>query len=179
MSAGETPIDYRNGQAAFERGDYQQSVVCLTAALAEVEARSKLGGEMQLWLVTAYEASGNLPAAIDLCAQLMSHPSIETRQESKRILYILQAPALVRREEWVTKIPDLKDLEENNRALGSSAPRPTRFAPRRQIMKPPIDPREINTSDNGFIVVMLVVGLAIGGWLFWQAGGAGKIDFHA
>jgi hypothetical protein len=37
---------------------------------------------------------------------------------------------------------------------------------RKRPPPPPIDPSEINTSDNGFIAVMLVLGLAILGWLF-------------
>jgi tetratricopeptide (TPR) repeat protein len=166
-----TPSEYLAGQAAFERGDYRQAVHCLEAALVDIEPRSAMGGEIQMWLVTAYEASGNLPAAIDLCAKLTSHPRLETRQESKRILYILQAPALVRRAEWITKIPDLKDLENNNNSSGSSTPRSNRSLPRRKLPPPPpIDPSEINTSDNGFIVVMLVLGIAILGGLFLTTG---------
>jgi tetratricopeptide (TPR) repeat protein len=167
MSSEETPTDYLDGQAAFERGDYQQAVNYLEAAMVNIEPRSASGGEIQLWLVTAYEASGNLATAIDLCIKLTTHPRLETRQESKRILYILQAPTLVRREEWITKIPDLQDLDENNSSGGSAAPRSNRFAPRRQLPPlPPIDPSEINTQDNGFITLMLIIGLVSGGWLF-------------
>ncbi len=171
MNPEETSPDYLAGQAAFERGDYQQAVRCLENALANVEPRSAMGGEIQMWLVTAYEASGNLPAAIDLCVKLTSHPRLETRQESKRILYILQAPTLVRRAEWITKIPDLKDLEDNRNPSGSSTPRSNLSLPRRRLPPPPpIDPSEINTSDNGFIVVMLVLGSAILGGLFLTMG---------
>ena len=172
MSPEETPSDYLAGQAAFERGEYQQAVHCLEAALANIEPRSALGGEIQMWLVTAYEASGNLSAAIDLCVKLNAHPHLETRQKSKRILYILQAPTLVRREEWITKIPDLKELESYNGSSGSAAPRSSRSMPRRKLKPPPpIDPSEINTSDNGFIAVMLVVSLALLGGLFLTMGG--------
>jgi tetratricopeptide (TPR) repeat protein len=167
MNPEELPSDYLAGQAAFERGDYQQAVHYLETALAAIEPRSAIGGEVQLWLVTAHEASGNLPAAIDLCVKLNTHPHLETRQKSKRILYILQAPTLVRREEWITKIPDLKELESYNGSSGSAAPPSSRSMPRRKRPPPPpIDPSEINTSDNGFIAVMLVLGLAILGWLF-------------
>ena len=166
MSPEELPSDYLAGQAAFERGDYRQAVQLLETALTTIESRSAIGGEIQMWLVTAYEASGNLPAAIDLCVKLNAHPHLETRQKSKRILYILQAPTLVRREEWITKIPDLKELEGYNGSSGSAAPRSSRSMPRRRRPPPPIDPSEINTSDNGFIPVMLVLGLATLGWLF-------------
>jgi Tetratricopeptide repeat len=151
---------YLAGQAAFENGDYRQAVVCLETALAEVEAKSKLGGEIQLWLVTAYEASGNLSKAIELCALLTRHPRLETRQESKRILYILQAPELNRRDEWITKIPDLQEIEENPNAKGGSSQRKSRPVRVKPMPPPaPIDPSEIETKDNGFIQVLL--GLAI------------------
>ncbi len=166
MSPEETPSNYLAGQAAFERGDYRQAVHCLEAALADIEPQSAIGGEVQMWLVTAYEASGNLPAAIDLCVKMTAHPHLETRQKSKRILYILQAPTLVRREEWITKIPDLQELESNSNSSGAAAPRSSRSMPRRKLSPPPpIDPSEINTSDNGFIAIMLVLGIAVLGWL--------------
>ncbi len=167
MNPEELPSDYLAGQAAFEQGDYRQAVHCLEAALANIEPQSATGGEVQMWLVTAYEASGNLSAAIDLCVKMTAHPHLETRQKSKRILYILQAPALVRREEWITKIPDLQELKSNSDSSGSSAHRSSQSMPRRKLPPPPpIDPSEINTSDNGFIAIMLVLGLAILGWLF-------------
>ncbi len=174
MNPAEIPSEhpeYLAGQAAFERGDYQQARQYLEQALASVEPRSAIGGAIQMWLVTAYEASGNLPAAIELCAKLTSHPHLETRQESKRILYILQAPALIRREEWITKIPDLQDLEDNSSSSGAATPRSNRSLPRRRLPPPPpIDPSEINTGDNGFIAVMLALGIALMGGLFLTAG---------
>jgi tetratricopeptide (TPR) repeat protein len=163
--------NYLAGQTAFENGNYRQAVDYLEAAIAEIEAKSKLGGEMQLWLVTAYEASGDLSKAIELCSQLIRHPHIETRQESKRILYILQAPELNRKDEWIIKIPDLQEIEENPNAKGSSgSQRKSRPVPVRKMPQPkPIDPSEIETKDNGFLKVLLILAvLAIGG-LYWAA----------
>jgi tetratricopeptide (TPR) repeat protein len=160
------PSNYLAGQIAFENGNYRQAVDLLEAAVAETEAKSKLGGEIQLWLVTAYEASGNLSKAIELCSQLLRHPHIETRQESKRVLYILQAPELNRREEWITKIPDLQEIEENpNLRGGSGSVRKSRPVPVRKMPPPvPIDPSKIETKDNGFLKVLLGLAmLAIGG----------------
>lgn len=166
MNPEEIPEDFTVGQAAFERGDYRQAVSCLESAITKVEPRSALGGEIQLWLVTAYEASGNLEAAIDLCTKLTTHPKLETRQESKRILYILQAPALKQREDWITKIPDLKDLEENINAKGAGASKKSRPMPVKKLPPPPpIDPSEINTKDNGFILITLVLGVVLMGWI--------------
>ena len=155
------------GQAAFEHGNYRQAVTCLETALAAVEPRSALGGEIQMWLVTAYEASGNLTAAIELCTKLGAHPKLETRQESKRILYILQAPALKQRPDWISNIPDLKDIEENTKAKGGgSSSRKSRSIPVRKLPPPPpIDPSEINTQDNGFLAVTLVLGIVLMGWI--------------
>ncbi len=164
---------YLAGQTAFENGDYRQSVDYLEAALTELKAqssadalRTKLGGEMQMWLVTAYEASGNLSGAIELCGQLTRHPHLATRQESKRILYILQAPELNRKDEWIIKIPDLQEIEENPNAKGGGgSQRKSRPVPVRKMPPPkPIDPSEIETKDNGFLKVLLVLAvLAIGG----------------
>ncbi len=163
--------NYLAGQNAFENGNYRQAVDYLEAAIGEIEVKSKLGGEMQLWLVTAYEAGGNLSKAIELCSQLTRHPHLETRQESKRILYILQAPELNRKDEWIIKIPDLQEIEENPNAKGGGGSqrksRPVRVRP----MPPPkpINPSEIETKDNGFLKVLLVLAvLAIGG-LYWAA----------
>jgi tetratricopeptide (TPR) repeat protein len=163
--------NYLAGQAAFENGNYRQAVDYLEAAIAATEPKSKLGGEMQLWLVTAYEASGDLSKAIELCSQLIRHPHIETRQESKRVLYILQAPELNRREEWIIKIPDLQEIEENPNGKGGSGSqrksRPVRVKP--MPLPVPIDPSEIETQDNGFLKILLILAiLAIGG-LYWTS----------
>jgi tetratricopeptide (TPR) repeat protein len=173
--------NYLAGQTAFENGNYRQSVDYLEAALTELKAqstvgdadalRTKVGGEMQMWLVTAYEASGNLSGAIELCSQLLRHPHLAIRQESKRILYILQAPELNRRDEWIIKIPDLQEIEENPNAKGGGgSQRKSRPVPVRKMPPPkPIDPSEIETKDNGFLKVLLVLAvLAIGG-LYWAA----------
>jgi tetratricopeptide (TPR) repeat protein len=168
-----TPISttYLAGQTAFENGNYRQAVDLLEAAVAETEAKSKLGGEIQLWLVTAYEASGNLSKAIELCSQLIRHPHIETRQESKRVLYILQAPELSRREEWISKIPDLQEIEENpNLRGGSGSVRKSQPAPVRKMPPPvPINPSEIETQDNGFLKVLLVLAILVIAGLYLAA----------
>jgi tetratricopeptide (TPR) repeat protein len=156
MTTEPLSTNYLLGKAAFESGNYRQAVGYLEAAVAEISPKSKLGGEVQLWLVTAYEASGGLDAAIDLCTKLTTHPQLTTRQESKRVLYILQAPELTRRDEWVIKIPDLQDIEENLNSKGSGAQRKSRPVPVRKMPPPPpIDPSKIETKDNGFIQIML------------------------
>lgn len=161
MTIDPLPVEYEKGRSAFESGNYRQAIHSLEAAMAEVEPRSALGGEVQLWLVTAYEAGGLLPEAIDLCTKLTRHPQIEIRQESKRVLYILQAPALIRKEEWITKIPDLQDLEENVKGDRIASRKQARSIPIRKLPPPPpIDPKDINTKDNGFIAILLFASLA-------------------
>jgi tetratricopeptide (TPR) repeat protein len=170
MSSAETSGDYEKGRLALEGGNYRQAIHLLEAALGSLEPRSALGGEVQIWLVTAYQAAGMLPEAIDLCAKLTRHPQIEVRQESKRVLYILQAPDLQRKAEWVTKIPDLQDLEENVKGDRVAARKQARSLPIRKLPPPPpIDPKDINRKDNGFLAILLLAALAGVLGLAWAA----------
>lgn len=148
---------YQTGKAAFERGDYRQSVQTLEKASALLAPNSALAGEVRLWLVTAYEAAGQKPEAIALCKQLTQHPDYLTRQQSRRLLYILEAPQLVRRPEWMTEIPDLNALQESNardrRAAGK--PAKARSEKPRSPFPDPVDPTKVNTRDNLFLWVAL------------------------
>jgi tetratricopeptide (TPR) repeat protein len=154
---------YQAGKQAFERGDYRQSVEYLEKAISLANPDSQLGGEMQTWLVTAYEAAGKLPEAIALCEQLSQHPDLKTRQQGKRLLYILKAPRLKTRPEWQTQIPDLANLNENNdkqfaAKYSASSPKP---------QPEPVDLNQVNTKDNRFIWVALIAVALIMGGLFW------------
>lgn len=154
--------DYQSGQIAFERGDYRQAVSSLLAAVAQVQPNTRIGGEVQVWLVTAFEAAGQIPEAKVLCQKLSNHPNLETRQASQRLLYIMQAPELTRREEWLTKIPDLSHLEGGDDKFGvnsTSAPSPPQ--PRSIDEKyAPVDLSQVNTQDNNFIAIALLVTIA-------------------
>ena len=160
--------EYQAGQAAFERGDYRQAIDSLERASALVSLGSRLGGEVQTWLVTAYEAAGKRTEAIDLCRKLSVHPDYLIRKQGKRLLYILEAPKLQARPEWLTEIPDLgklSDRNETSRASGSSAPAPRSAQPK--AIPEPVDPTQVNTKDNQFVWIALVlVGLLLGG-LAW------------
>ncbi|NJO43488.1 MAG: hypothetical protein HC769_22700 [Cyanobacteria bacterium CRU_2_1] len=165
-------IQYQAGKDAFERGRYRQSVECLEKAVNLVGRSSRLGGEMQIWLVNAYQATGQSLEAIALCEELGKHPDLKTRKQSRRILYILKAPKLKTRPEWLTQIPDLSSLDDADadnqiavRSRKETSKRPVRPRPRPE--PEPIDLSQVNTKDNGFIWVALVaIGLAIGG-LIW------------
>ncbi len=160
--------DYQAGRIAFERGDYRQAVSYLLSAIARVQPSTKIGGEIQIWLAMAYEAAGQGSEAKALCQQLTNHPSLDTRQASKRMLYIMQAPELVRPDEWLTKIPDLSHLEDREGKAGGTSP-PIAPQPKKEKSLEeryaPIDLSQVDTQDNNFIAIALaltIVGLF--GW---------------
>ncbi len=160
--------EYQAGKAAFERGQYRHSVQCLEKAAALVDRNSRLGGEVQIWLVTAYEAAGQRQEAIGLCTQLQNHPSYETRKQSRRLRYILEAPQLKRPAEWMTQIPDLASLPDNvaETRLGRAAA-PVKSKPRQPTQPEPVDLSQVNTKDNLFIWVALgAIAITLAG-LWW------------
>lgn len=168
FEAQQAARDYQAGKTSFERGRYREAVASLLRAVAGVNQGSVLGGEIQIWLVTAYEAAGERQSAIALCRELQTHPDLETRKQSRRLLYILEAPQLQRRPEWLTQIPELSDRTEVElkQRWGSSATAPAR--PARPVAKPdPIDFSQVNTQDNGFVwLALLAIAMILGG-LFW------------
>ncbi|HEY9741083.1 MAG TPA: tetratricopeptide repeat protein [Coleofasciculaceae cyanobacterium] len=158
-------IEYQAGKAAFEGGDYRTAVKHLEAASALMKRTSRLGGEAQMWLVTAYEAAGQQAEAIALCEQLTRHPDLETSKQGKRLLYILKAPQLTRPVEWMTQIPDLGAIAESEpkdrRGTNSTRNRNLSELPE------PVDPNQINTKDNKFIwVALIALSLTVAG-LIW------------
>lgn len=164
---------YEAGKTAFERGNYQQSVTQLVTASALANPGSRVGGEIQIWLVTAHEAAGEQSQALELCRKLCHHPDYETRQQSKRLLYILEAPRLKMRPEWLTEIPDLSKIPDSDGRSGGAASRyaaanSTRATEPKPIELPePPDPKLVNTRDNQFVwVALLLLALVLGalGW---------------
>jgi tetratricopeptide (TPR) repeat protein len=167
--------DFQSGQIAFERGEYRQAVSCFLAALAQVQPNTKIGGEVQVWLATAYEATGQIPEAKALCQKLSGHPNLDTRQASKRMLYIMQAPELTRRDEWLIKIPDLSQIEdaEGNAPVNNMPMLPPQAKAKVKSLDEiyaPVDLSQVNTKDNGFIPIALILTIAIliGLWLTAQ-----------
>lgn len=161
LNAAQT--EYRAGKLAFERGQYRQSVSALEKACALVDRHSPLGGEMQMWLVTAYQAIGQQQDAIALCRQLSQHPNWQTRQQGRRLLYILEAPKLEKRPEWLTQIPDLSKIEESASEYqrGSSSGKhrspPRRWQPKTEAL----DPSQIEPEDDRFMWGALGLAIAI------------------
>lgn len=160
--------EYQAGIAAFERGQYRLAVQHLEKSCALVARNSRLGGEVQIWLVTAYEAAGQRTEAIALCEQLKRHPDPETSKQARQLLYILQAPQLQRPTEWLTQIPDLGTLADNEAQtrLGSATANGSSKPEQRPIPEP-IDLSQVNTRDNHFIwIALIVIGLMLAG-LLW------------
>ncbi|MBD2103312.1 tetratricopeptide repeat protein [Leptolyngbya sp. FACHB-261] len=160
---------YQEGKNAFERGNYREAVQLLEKAAALSARGSFLGGEIQTWLVTAYDAAGQRAEAIALCRQLVQHPSVDIGRQNKRLLYILEAPNLNRRPEWLTEIPDLNQLQESDpkHRAGTVTMKPE--ARRPSSLELP-EPGSTSSRDNtGFIWVALIPFLAWLAWLAWLA----------
>lgn len=162
--------EYQAGRAAFESGSYRQSVQHLAKASALLDRNSRLGGEVQIWLVTAYEAAGQRAEAIALCKVLTNHPHLETRKQSRRLLYILEAPKLKTRPEWLVEIPDMTAIEQSESSFRqvSAAAEPKRPKSKRPQPEPePIDLSKVNTKDNRFVWLALIATILILGSLLW------------
>lgn len=161
-------IAYQAGQFAFEQGRYRESVQYLEQALQGTQANARLGGEIQMWLVTALEASGKRSDAIALCKQLTRHSHIATRQQARRLLEVLEAPKLYIDPEGFVKIPDLDHLD----VPGYSRSQNDSVATVRPIPKPPVSPMVnpvdgVNTRDNQFLGIAFIIVLLVSGGLIW------------
>jgi tetratricopeptide (TPR) repeat protein len=151
------------GQATFERGRYRKAIEYFQQALALSNPMGAKGGEIQMWLVNAYIAAGNNAEGLALCRKLILHPDLDTKQQSKRLLYILEAPELEMKPEWITKIPDLSELEDDK---GQRYAQQSKRSRRRKSKSEPepIDLSQVNTADNQFVWVALVgIALILGG----------------
>lgn len=177
MSEGPSQLDlarreYDLGLAAFERGDYRQSVQCFEKAVSLANQASSFGGEIQIWLVNAYAAANQMSEAISLGRKLFRHPDFETRKQSRRLVYILEAPKLKTRPEWLSEIPDLSAIAngEGQDQLSSlryaATPKKPR-SPRPQSEPEPVDWSQVNTKDNQFIWLALIAAAVILGGLLW------------
>jgi hypothetical protein len=168
--------DFQRAKNAFDRGAYRESVEGFERILPLVDPNSVLGGEVQIWLVTAYQAKGQMKDAIALCKQLTNHPNLRTRKEGKRILYILEAPKLKSRPEWLTEIPDLTGLSDSETRNfipnGTAKISVKRVEPKPKPVFEPVDRSQVNTKDNQFVWVALaavLIGLGSLLWIGWRA----------
>ncbi|MGJ5676106.1 MAG: tetratricopeptide repeat protein [Nostochopsis sp.] len=147
---------YQQGRVAFESGLYREAIEQLEKASALLARNTRLSGEVQIWLATAYEASGRTDDAIALCEQLKRHPHSETSKEARRLQYILKAPRLQRPQEWMTQIPDFSNIADNESKISFST-KPNKPPASKKPPEPElVDLSQVNTKDNRFIWVALI-----------------------
>ncbi len=149
---------YRSGKFAFERGQYRLSIEHLEKACELMPLHSRLGGEVRIWLINAYQAGKQEQQAIALCQELCTRHHGETKRQAQRLLYIIQAPQLKRPSEWMTVIPDLNDTKPSKIEY-QRASTPRKIKPQRQIEL--VDFNQVNTDDNKFIWLSLLVSVAV------------------
>jgi tetratricopeptide (TPR) repeat protein len=158
---------YQIGINAFENGQYREAVENLEKASALLGKNSRFAGEVQIWLVNAYEAAERSEEAIALCQELSRHPHYEIRQQSKRLLYILKAPKLNRPKEWMTEIPDLDVISDNKSKIFVTSQSQKSTSKPKPVKPEYIDLSTVNTRDNNFVwVALIAVGLTIS-YLVW------------
>jgi len=161
--------EYQAGKLAFECGRYRESVQHLEVASALVVGYARLNGEAQIWLVMAYEAAEQRQDAIALCKKITHHPQLEIRKQSRRLLYILEAPRLTTHPEWRIEIPDLAALNERDpdRSSASSNRAPAQSPPPQSFRYElePLNQNQNLSSDNRFIWVALAIAALILGSL--------------
>ncbi|MGM3306376.1 hypothetical protein ACSQ6I_10400 [Anabaena sp. WFMT] len=153
---------YETGKLAFENGQYREAVENLEKASALLARNTRFAGEVDIWLVTAYEAAERTEDAIALCQQLRRHPHAETKKQARQLIYILQAPKLKRPKEWMSEIPDLGAISDNDSKRLVTV-KPTKSTPKKKSAEPEyVDLSTVNTKDNRFIwVAFIAVGITI------------------
>ncbi|HHP7229756.1 MAG TPA: tetratricopeptide repeat protein [Xenococcaceae cyanobacterium] len=155
---------YQAGKNALERGKYRLSIENLEKALAIVGFGSRLGGDTQMLLMTAYQAVGEREKAIALCQELTNHPNVITRKKAQEVLYIIQAPELKRPESWMSQIPDLSQSETATPQYVNAKPATKRD---RLNQEPEIDLAQVETEDNRFLWFALMLTILACGGLLW------------
>ena len=145
--------DYQLGIQSLENGQYNLSVKYLEQASEQVAMKTLTGGEVRIWLVSAYQAAQKTNEAIALGRELLTHPHPDIRHNSKKLLYVLEAPRLKRPPEWMNEIPDLTSLPEStpefNQNRGSVKPKAK--------IEEPVDLSTVNTKDNQFIAISFLI----------------------
>ncbi len=148
---------YFNGKFAFERGQYRLSIEELEQACQLMPFHTRLGGDARMWLVNAYQAANQSVEAVSLCQELCRHPRTETKKQAQNLLYIIKAPRLQRPKEWMIQIPNL-DASKPTNTQPKPIPKPRKIEPKRQIEL--VDLNQVNTNDNQFIWIGLLLSIA-------------------
>ena len=145
------------GKKALEQGFYQDAIVAFQTALNQGYPESYVGGEIQIWLATAYEAKGENKAARDVCRQLKTHPDVRIRKQSADILYIWEAPVLSTRPDWIVEIPDLTQVEDNPIPTPGAGLTRKKDKPKASPLEPDSTEPPVSATDNQFTIVATLV----------------------
>lgn len=156
---------YLVGKQALERGQYRLSIENLEVAKELVPPNSRRGGEVQVWLVTAYQAANQIEQAIALAQELITHPDTQTREQAQRILYIMKAPKLERPKEWMSEIPDLAAADQSTPRYVGSKKKPASQSTEKEFEESQVD--RSDPQDNQFIWFALLLIMLILGSLAW------------
>jgi len=149
---------YLLGKDALDKGFYRQSLDYFNQAKELISENTRQGGDLQIWLITAYQALGKEEEAIALCQKLTIHPNFIIKKQAKDLLYILQAPRLQRPKEWMTEIPDLTKISDQDRK-SNYAPIPKGKTTKSKAIS--LNENKLNLenieNDNNFLGFALVI----------------------
>ena len=158
---------YRAGKQALESGQYKTSIQQLESAKELVGFGSQSGADVQMLLITAYQAVGKKQEAVTLCQELTNHPNMLIREKAKSVLYIVNAPELQRPAEWMSQIPDLSNKDSAKPQYVTTKRKKT--PAKKQEELPEIDWSQVNTEDNQFVWFALGLAILTIGGLVWLA----------
>ncbi len=155
---------FDRGKVRFEQGRYAEAIAGFEAALGHTERGTRLGGEIQVWLVNALDAVGRADEAKALCQTLCQHPHSTVRHSARYVLGILTAPRLRIPEASRLRFPDLRQLDGEappSPAMASAPKRPASkpLTPDAEDVLPP--PASARGADLRFLGFALVVAIAI------------------
>jgi hypothetical protein len=166
----ETETLFIQAQRAFEAGQYRVAIDRLTQAQPQAKMGTPLHGEIVLWQVMAHQAAGDLDQAMELCKKAARHADIDTRKAAKNILYVLEAPALQMRPEWMTEIPDLSELEAKDRknwGRSHNPPPPMPKEKEKSYIPDPVDLTQVEIEDDRLVWGGLLVAAVLVGIVAW------------
>lgn len=155
---------YQQGQAALEKGQYRLSLAYLQEAQELIPLGTKLGGELQMWLITAYQALNEQQDAIALCQKLTTHPHSDIRKQAKNLLFIIQAPKLNRPQAWMSKIPDLAEMSESKAEDRYGKLTNLNYSPAKKQPQSKLDqPLDLFTAEtnNSYLIWFILIAIVI------------------
>jgi tetratricopeptide (TPR) repeat protein len=158
---------FQAGIFSFERGDYQGAIAQFQQALSQVNAKTQVGGEIQIWLANAYDATGNDTEAIALCRKLKAHSDRDVRKSANYVLGILSAPKLEQLKDAVSIIPSLQTLDLSNSPAKSAASSQAVVNLRRDQEFPLSDPNNSRSRQQNSWFIWTTCAIILAGLIVW------------